>query len=102
MFTTHDNTKGAQFDYRNQSESCVASGNYKCLENTIRSVDITGTLTKDGATHTFYANRGESATYNIMGVPASALADVAAEVAAINAEVEAVALVSSDESEEGE
>lgn len=89
MITTKNNFSGANFDYASQNP-CTATGEYRCEEGAIVNININGQLTKDEKTYNFYANRDASGNVNISGVPASVIADVAAEVATIVAEVEEI------------
>jgi len=52
-------------------------------------VNVNGQFTKNEQTVNFWANRDNAGNVNVSGVPASFLADVAAEVAEIISEVEA-------------
>ena len=88
-FTTRDTFSGANFDYENGA--CTARGGFRFNGNNLESADISGSLTKDDVTYAFTATRDGQGNVNISNVhDYRVLADVATEVAAILAEIEAL------------
>lgn len=88
MITTKNNFSGADFDYRNNAETCFSTGEFRYDGEKLSSVNINGQLTKDEVTYNFWANMDSVGNVNISGVPAIVIADVAAEVAEIISEIE--------------
>ena len=88
MITTKNNFSGANFDYTNEAGNCTASGEYRKENDVIVNININGQFVKDENTYNFWANRDAAGNVNISGVPASVIADVAAEVAEIISEIE--------------
>lgn len=88
-FNTRNSYNGADFDYENGS--CRARGGFRFNGNNLGSADINGSLTKDDVTYAFVAQRDGQGNVNISNVhDYRVLADVATEVAAILAEIEAL------------
>ena len=90
MVTTKNNFSGASFDYANKKNTCTASGEYRCENDKVASININGSLTKGEKSYPFWANVDASGNVNISGVPADAIAEVGTEVAAIVSEIEAI------------
>lgn len=87
MFKTRNNFNGASFDYENGA--CRASGEFRFAESVLNSVNINGNYTKSGKQYNFWASRDMNGNLNLNGVPAAVIVEVATEVAAIIAEIEA-------------
>jgi hypothetical protein len=90
MITTKNLFSGANFEYSNKKTSCTAAGEFRRENEILVNININGQLTKGEATYNFWANRDAAGNVNISGVPAAVIADVAAEVAAVIAEIEAL------------
>ena len=90
MITTNNNFSGASFSYHNESNTCQASGEYRCEDNKLVSVNINGQYNADDKVYNFWASLDASGNVNISGVPAIILAGVAEEVAEIISEIEAI------------
>lgn len=88
MLTTRNSTFGANFDYTNDN-NCTASGEYRCENGVLRSVNINGQYVDGETSYNFFAGRDEAGNINLSGIPADVVAAVAAAVALIIAEVEA-------------
>lgn len=88
MFNTKNNFNGASFDYENGA--CKASGEFRFAESVLNSVNINGNYTKNGNTYGFWASRDANGNLNLNGVPAAVIVEVATEVAAIVAKIEAL------------
>lgn len=95
MLTLKNRFSGANYEYSNEGV-CTANGEFRCENDKIVNISITGQLVKDEATLTFWANRDASGNVNISGVPASAIAEVATEVAAIVDAVEKIVVPESE------
>lgn len=88
-FNPRNSYNGADFDYENGA--CMASGAFRFNEASLESVDITGSLTKADVTYAFTARRDNQGNVNIYNVhDYRVLAEVATEVAAIIAKIEAL------------
>lgn len=87
-FSTRNNFNGASFDYENGA--CKASGEFRYVESNLNSVNINGNYTKDGKQYNFWASRDMNGNLNLNGVPAAVIVEVATEVAAIVAKIEAL------------
>ena len=87
-FSTRNNFNGASFDYENGA--CKASGEFRYVESNLNSVNINGNYTKSGSQYNFWAIRDMNGNLNLNGVPAAVIVDVATEVAAIVAKIEAL------------
>ena len=87
-FNTHNNFNGASFDYENGG--CKASGEFRFVDSVLNSVNINGNYTKSGTQYNFWASRDMNGNLNLNGVPAAVIVEVATEVAAIIAEIEAL------------
>lgn len=88
-FSTRNNYSGANFDY--EHGLCVASGAFRLNESRLEEADINGSYTKDGETYAFTARRDNQGNVNIYNVhDYRVLAEVATEVAAIIAKIEAL------------
>lgn len=87
-FATRNNFNGASFDYENGA--CRASGEFRFVESALNSVQINGNYTKSGTQYNFFASRDASGNLNLNGVPAAVIVEVATEVAAIVAKIEAL------------
>jgi hypothetical protein len=87
-FSTRNNFNGASFDYENGA--CKASGEFRYVESNLNSVNINGNYTKSGSQYNFWASRDMNGNLNLNGVPAAVIVDVATEVAAIVAKIEAL------------
>lgn len=100
MFKTKNNYFGGQFDYENESGSCVAHGDFRFTESNIESVNVQGVyMTEDP--HDFVAQRNSQGGVSIYNVnDLDVLDDIAREVALIIAEVEALAPSSEDTNED--
>ena len=89
MITTTNTFSGANFNYTSEN-NCTANGEYRIENGKIVLINITGQIVKDDVTYNFWANCDMNGNVNISGVPAAIIADVAAEVAEIISEVEAL------------
>ena len=89
MITKKNEFSGASFDYENAKKTCTASGEYRHENDKLSSVNINGQLTQDKTSYGFWANCDAAGNVNISGVPAVAIAAVAAEVATIISEINA-------------
>lgn len=89
MITKKNQFSGASFDYANGKDTCTATGEYRYEGEKLSSVNINGQYIKDGASHNFWANCDAAGNVNISGVPATVIAEVAAEVATIISEINA-------------
>jgi len=78
---------GANFSHTGQN--CTATGDYRVENGALKHVNISGSYTKDENVYGFSANRDEAGNVNISGVAGPVLTEVAVEVSAIIAEVEA-------------
>ena len=87
MIITKNQFNGANFDYTSEN-NCTASGELRREDDKLVNVNINGKFVKDEVEYNFWANLDPSGNVNISGVPASVLADVAAEVAEIISEIE--------------
>ncbi len=87
MVTIKNTFSGATFDYANEGV-CTASGEYRVEDGHIVNISITGSLVDEDPALQFWANRDAQGIVNISGVPATAIAEAAAEVAAIITAVE--------------
>lgn len=100
MFKTKNNYFGGQFDYENESGSCVAHGDFRFTESSIESVNVQGVyMTEDP--HDFVAQRnsqGNTSIYNVNNL--DVLENIAKEVALIIAEVENLAPSSNETNED--
>lgn len=96
MITINNNFSGANFSHSNE-KNCTATGEYRRENEKLVSVNISGQITEDEVAYNFWANRDNSGNVNISGVPASIIASVAEEVAAIISEVEDVINTKSEE-----
>lgn len=89
MITKKNVFSGASFDYENAKKTCTASGEYRHEDGKLSSVNINGQLTQDKTSYGFWASCDAAGNVNISGVPAVAIAAVAAEVATIISEINA-------------
>lgn len=89
MITKNNTFTGANFQYTNES-NCTATGEYRTENDKLVSININGQYVDGDDTYNFWANRDASGSINISGVPASVLAPIAAQVAEIVSEVEAL------------
>ena len=89
MITKKNEFSGASFDYANKKNTCTANGEYRYEGGKLSSVNINGQFTKEEVAHNFWANCDAAGNVNISGVPASVIAEVAAEVATIISEIKA-------------
>ena len=87
-FNTRNNFNGASFDYENGA--CKASGEYRFVDSILNSVNINGNYTKEGHQYNFWASRDMNGNLNLNGVPKEIIVEVATEVKAIIAEIEAL------------
>lgn len=87
-FNTRNNFNGASFDYENGG--CKASGEFRFAETILNSVNINGNYTKSGSQYNFWASRDAMGNLNLNGVPKEVIVEVATEVKAIVAEIEAL------------
>lgn len=87
-FSTRNNFHGASFDYENGG--CRASGEFRFVESVLNTVNINGNYEKSGKSYNFWASRDASGNLNLNGVPAAVIVEVATEVAAIVAKIEAL------------
>lgn len=87
-FATRNNFNGASFDYENGA--CRASGEFRYVESNLNSVNINGNYTKSGSQYNFWAGRDMNGNLNLNGVPAAVIVEVATEVVAIVAKIEAL------------
>lgn len=85
MLTPKNSYNGAQFDYEN--EGCRASGDFRFNAGSLKTVNITGTIAKDGVSYTFSAVREEFGNVNIYGASSAIIKEAAIEVAAIIDEI---------------
>lgn len=100
MFKTKNNYFGGQFDYENESGSCVAHGDFRFAESSLESVNVQGVyMTEDP--HDFVAQRNSQGGVSIYNVnDLDVLENIAKEVALIIAEVEALAPSSNGSNED--
>lgn len=89
MITKNNTFAGVNFQYTNES-NCTATGEYRTENDKLVSININGQYVDGDNTYNFWANRDASGSINISGVPASVLAPIAAQVAEIVSEVEAL------------
>lgn len=89
MITKKNLFSGATFDYANDKQTCTANGEFRYEGDNLSSVNINGQYTKDDTPYNFWANCDAAGNMNISGVPATVIAEVAAEVATIIAEIKA-------------
>lgn len=89
MITKKNVFSGANFDYANGKDTCTATGEYRYEGEKLSSVNINGQLTQDKTSYGFWANCDAAGNVNISGVPAVAIAAVAAEVSTIISEINA-------------
>ena len=89
MITKNNEFTGVSYAYENKAKTCTANGEYRIENGSLVNINVNGQYIKYEASHNFWANRDAAGNVNVSGVPASLIAPVATEVAAIVSEVEA-------------